>query len=117
MALIEFKNKPDLTTPITADALNHNFNESNDDIKIIEYTQSYSVTTGTGTYGRVTINASAPSGYTWVGYEIISNGYVNSIVNWIMSSTAAQCLVAWYNTSSETFDDLTMVIKGIYKKA
>ena len=27
MALIEFKNKPDLTTPITADALNHNFNE------------------------------------------------------------------------------------------
>ena len=27
MALIEFKNKPDMSTPITADNLNHNFNE------------------------------------------------------------------------------------------
>ncbi len=27
MALIEFKNKPDTTTPINADNLNHNFNE------------------------------------------------------------------------------------------
>ena len=27
MALIEFKNKPDATTPINADNLNHNFNE------------------------------------------------------------------------------------------
>lgn len=29
MALIEFKNKPDTTTPMTADNINHNFNELN----------------------------------------------------------------------------------------
>lgn len=124
MALVEFKDKPSTNSPINADNLNllqNNvetaINEVTDDIIAVEYTQTYSVSTGSGTYGRVTVNASTPSGYTWVAYEIISNGYVNSIINWIISSTATQCQVAWYNVSNTTYENRTMTIKGIYKKA
>ena len=103
--MLIFKNKPDTSTPINASNLNANFeeldgnigdlgsletsdktnivdaiNELNDDIKVVEYTQTYSVSTGSGTYGRVAFNTNTPSGYEWVGYVIISNGYVNSAV-------------------------------------
>ena len=91
-------------------------NEVKDDIIYVEYTQNYSITSGAGTHSRVTFQTSVPTGYTWVGYEIISNGYVNSVINWIMSSTASNCLVAWYNLSDEAYDNLTMTIRGIYKK-
>ena len=91
-------------------------NEVKDDIIYVEYTQNYSITTGTGTRSRITFQTSVPTGYEWVGYEIVSNGYVNSVINWIMSSTASNCLVAWYNLSDETYDNLTMTIRGIYKK-
>ena len=91
-------------------------NELNDDIIYVEYTQNYSIDAGAGTRSRVTFQTSVPAGYNWVGYEIVSNGYVNSVINWIMSSTASNCLVAWYNLSDETYDNLTMTIRGIYKK-
>ena len=123
MQKINFENKPSTNSPINADNLNllqdnveDAIDEVSDDIIYVEYTQNYSITTGTGTRSRVTFQTSVPTGYEWVGYEIVSNGYVNSVINWIMSSTATSCLVAWYNLSDETYDDLTMVIRGIYKK-
>ena len=121
MQKIEFKN--DKTTPLTADVLNElqdnvedAIDEVSDDIIYVEYTQNYSLSGGAGTSSRVTFQTNVPNGYEWVGYEIISNGYVNSVINWIMSSTATNCLVAWYNLSDETYDNLTMTIRGIYKK-
>ena len=124
MNKIEFKDLPDTSTPYNAETFNllqdnveNAIDEVSDDIIYVEYTQNYSITTGTGTRSRVTFQTSVPAGYNWVGYEIVSNGYVNSVINWIMSSTASNCLVAWYNLSDETYDDLTMVIRGIYKKA
>lgn len=123
MQKINFENKPSLNSPINADNLNllqdnveDAIDEVSDDIIYVEYTQDYSITTGTGTRSRVTFQTSVPTGYEWVGYEIVSNGYVNSVINWIMSSTASNCLVAWYNLSDETYDNLTMTIRGIYKK-
>ena len=123
MQKINFENKPSTNSPINADNLNllqdnveDAIDEVSDDIIYVEYTQNYSITTGTGTHSRVTFQTSVPTGYEWVGYEIVSNGYVNSVINWIMSSTASNCLVAWYNLSDETYDNLTMTIRGIYKK-
>ena len=124
MKKIPFKDLPSTDTPIDSANLNllqdnveDAIDEVSDDIIYVEYAQNYSITTGTGTRSRVTFQTSVPTGYEWVGYEIVSNGYVNSVINWIMSSTATNCLVAWYNLSDETYDDLTMVIRGIYKKA
>ena len=123
MQKINFENKPSTNSPINADNLNllqdnveDAIDEVSDDIIYVEYTQNYSITTGTGTRSRITFQTSVPTGYEWVGYEIVSNGYVNSVINWIMSSTASNCLVAWYNLSDETYDNLTMTIRGIYKK-
>ena len=123
MQKINFENKPSTNSPINADNLNllqdnveDAIDEVSDDIIYVEYAQNYSITTGTGTCSRVTFQTSVPTGYEWVGYEIVSNGYVNSVINWIMSSTASNCLVAWYNLSDETYDNLTMTIRGIYKK-
>ena len=123
MQKINFENKPSTKSPINADNLNllqdnveDAIDEVSDDIIYVEYTQNYSITTGTGTRSRITFQTSVPTGYEWVGYEIVSNGYVNSVINWIMSSTASNCLVAWYNLSDETYDNLTMTIRGIYKK-
>ena len=123
MQKINFENKPSTNSPINGTNLNllqdnveDAIDEVSDDIIYVEYTQNYSITTGAGTRSRVTFQTSVPTGYEWVGYEIVSNGYVNSVINWIMSSTASNCLVAWYNLSDETYDDLTMVIRGIYKK-
>ncbi len=123
MQKINFENKPSTNSPINADNLNllqdnveDAIDEVSDDIIYVEYAQNYSITTGTGTRSRVTFQTSVPTGYEWVGYEIVSNGYVNSVINWIMSSTASNCLVAWYNLSDETYDNLTMTIRGIYKK-
>ena len=123
MQKINFENKPSTVSPINATNLNalqdnveDAIDEVSDDIIYVEYTQNYSITAGAGTHSRVTFQTSVPAGYNWVGYEIVSNGYVNSVINWIMSSTATNCLVAWYNLSDETYDDLTMVIRGIYKK-
>ena len=123
MQKINFENKPSTNSPINADNLNllqdnveDAIDEVSDDIIYVEYTQNYSITTGTGTRSRITFQTSVPTGYEWVGYEIVSNGYVNSVINWIMSSTASNCLVAWYNRSDETYDNLTMTIRGIYKK-
>ena len=123
MQKINFENKPSTNSPINGTNLNllqdnveDAIDEVSDDIIYVEYTQNYSINTGAGTRSRVTFQTSVPTGYEWVGYEIVSNGYVNSVINWIMSSTASNCLVAWYNLSDETYDDLTMVIRGIYKK-
>ena len=123
MQKINFENKPSTNSPINADNLNllqdnveDAIDEVSDDIIYVEYTQNYSITTGAGTHSRVTFQTSVPAGYNWVGYEIVSNGYVNSVINWIMSSTASNCLVAWYNLSDETYDNLTMTIRAIYKK-
>ena len=123
MKKINFENKPSTVSPINATNLNalqdnveDAIDEVSDDIIYVEYTQNYSITTGAGTRSRVTFQTSVPAGYNWVGYEIVSNGYVNSVINWIMSSTASNCLVAWYNLSDETYDNLTMTIRGIYKK-
>ena len=124
MQKINFENKPSTNSPINGTNLNllqdnveDAIDEVSDDIIYVEYTQNYSITTGAGTRSRVTFQTSVPTGYEWVGYEIVSNGYVNSVINWIMSSTASNCLVAWYNLSDETYDDLTMTIRGIYKKS
>lgn len=123
MQKINFENKPSTNSPINGTNLNllqdnveDAIDEVSDDIIYVEYAQNYSITTGTGTRSRVTFQTSVPTGYEWVGYEIVSNGYVNSVINWIMSSTASNCLVAWYNLSDETYDNLTMTIRGIYKK-
>lgn len=123
MQKINFENKPDTSSPINASNLNllqenveNAIDEVSDDIIFVEYTQNYSLSGGAGTHSRVTFQTSVPAGYNWVGYEIVSNGYVNSVINWIMSSTASNCLVAWYNLSDETYDNLTMTIRGIYKK-
>lgn len=123
MQKINFENKPSTNSPINADNLNllqdnveDAIDEVSDDIIYVEYTQNYSIDAGAGTRSRVTFQTSVPAGYNWVGYEIVSNGYVNSVINWIMSSTASNCLVAWYNLSDETYDNLTMTIRGIYKK-
>lgn len=123
MQKINFENKPSTVSPINATNLNalqdnveDAIDEVSDDIIYVEYTQNYSLTAGAGTHSRVTFQTSVPAGYNWVGYEIVSNGYVNSVINWIMSSTASNCLVAWYNLSDETYDNLTMTIRGIYKK-
>ena len=123
MNKIEFKDLPDTSTPYNAETFNllqdnveDAIDEVSDDIIYVEYTQNYSITAGAGTHSRVTFQTSVPTGYEWVGYEIVSNGYVNSVINWIMSSTASNCLVAWYNLSDETYDNLTMTIRGIYKK-
>ena len=123
MQKINFENKPSTNSPINGTNLNllqdnveDAIDEVSDDIIYVEYTQNYSITTGAGTRSRVTFQTNVPNGYEWVGYEIISNGYVNSAINWIMSSTASNCLVAWYNLSDETYDNLTMTIRGIYKK-
>ena len=123
MQKINFENKPSTNSPINADNLNllqdnveDAIDEVSDDIIFVEYTQNYSLSSGAGTHSRVTFQTSVPAGYNWVGYEIVSNGYVNSVINWIMSSTASNCLVAWYNLSDETYDNLTMTIRGIYKK-
>ena len=123
MQKINFEDKPSTNSPINADNLNllqdnveDAIDEVSDDIIYVEYTQNYSITTGAGTHSRVTFQTSVPAGYNWVGYEIVSNGYVNSVINWIMSSTASNCLVAWYNLSDETYDNLNMTIRGIYKK-
>lgn len=123
MQKINFENKPSTNSPINADNLNllqdnveDAIDEVSDDIIFVEYTQNYSLSGGAGTHSRVTFQTSVPAGYNWVGYEIVSNGYVNSVINWIMSSTASNCLVAWYNLSDETYDNLTMTIRGIYKK-
>lgn len=123
MQKINFENKPSTVSPINATNLNalqdnveDAIDEVSDDIIFVEYTQNYSLSGGAGTHSRVTFQTSVPAGYNWVGYEIVSNGYVNSVINWIMSSTASNCLVAWYNLSDETYDNLTMTIRGIYKK-
>ena len=123
MQKINFENKPSTNSPINADNLNllqdnveDAIDEVSDDIIFVEYTQNYSLSGGAGTSSRVTFQTSVPAGYNWVGYEIVSNGYVNSVINWIMSSTASNCLVAWYNLSDETYDNLTMTIRAIYKK-
>ena len=123
MQKINFEDKPSTNSPINGTNLNllqdnveDAIDEVSDDIIYVEYTQNYSITTGTGTRSRITFQTSVPTGYEWVGYEIVSNGYVNSVINWIMSSTASNCLVAWYNLSDETYDNLTMTIRGIYKK-
>ena len=123
MQKINFENKPSTVSPINATNLNalqdnveDAIDEVSDDITYVEYTQNYSITAGAGTHSRVTFQTSVPAGYNWVGYEIVSNGYVNSVINWIMSSTASNCLVAWYNLSDEAYDNLTMTIRGIYKK-
>lgn len=123
MKKINFEDKPSTNSPINADNLKllqdnveDAIDEVSDDIIFVEYTQNYSLSGGAGTHSRVTFQTSVPAGYNWVGYEIVSNGYVNSVINWIMSSTASNCLVAWYNLSDETYDNLTMTIRGIYKK-
>ena len=123
MQKINFENKPSTNSPINADNLNllqdnveDAIDEVSDDIIYVEYTQNYSIDAGAGTRSRVTFQTTVPAGYVWVGYEIVSNGYVNSVINWIMSSTATNCLVAWYNLSDETYDNLNMTIRGIYKK-
>ena len=82
MALIEFKNKPDLTTPITADALNHNFNE------LLNKSISESGTNSNGTYvkftdgtmicyNKQTFNTSitTPSGALFISNNLNMNNY------------------------------------------
>lgn len=141
MALIEFKNKPDTTTPMTADNINHNFNELDnnigdlnelettdktsvvdainevkDDIIYVEYSTTYGPANQTNYSNRFTIGTSVPSGYEWVGYEIVDNGYANTVITWILYSSSTACIIGFYTLAALT-TQLTFKLRGIYKKA
>lgn len=76
MALIEFKNKPDLSTPINADNLNNNFNELDDrsteiDDKIGNLSDLATINKANAVIAiNEVLNASVDS------YNLGSNGYI-----------------------------------------
>ena len=140
MALIEFKNKPDTSTPINANNLNYNFNDLNNkigdlsdlesfdktnmvsainevsnDIIYVDYTGKYGPATATNHSGRFTIPTSTPTGYELIGYEILDNGYANTVITWILSSNNTQCVIGFYTLAALSIE-LTFKIRGIYKK-
>lgn len=56
MALIEFKNLPDTSTPLSAENLNHNFNELSD-LQIIKLDVTEKTSLGSGAYKRLAFGA------------------------------------------------------------
>lgn len=119
MKKIPFKDLPSTDTPIDSANLNllqtNIENAINENIKVVEYKQSYTVTSGQGTTGRFIITTSVPSGYELIAYTIHGNGFLNSVITWIISSTDSTCTIAWYNVGSSN-PIAEFVIKGIYKK-
>lgn len=73
MALIEFKNKPDTSTPINAENLNHNFNELNTLITEI-------VESGENENGRW---------IKWADGTLICNGTIRNVTTPANSGTSA----------------------------
>ena len=119
MEKINFKDLPSTETPIDSANLNalqdNAENAINENIKIVEYKQSYTVNTGQGTTGRFTITTNVPEGYELIAYTMHSNGFLNSVITWIISSSDSNCIIAWYNVGSSN-PTAEFVIKGIYKK-
>lgn len=120
MALIEFKNLPDTSTPINATNLNNNFNELNTEIldltnvKTVTYSESITnITPGQARY--VSIPTSVPTGYTLLGYFINGNGYISQVACNIISQTATYCAVNAINYSNQTLG-VTISITGLYAK-
>lgn len=90
-------------------------NEVKDDIIYVEYSTNYGPADQTNYSNRFTINTSVPSGYEWLGYEIIDNGYANTVITWILYSSSTACIIGFYTLAALT-TQLTFKLRGIYKK-
>lgn len=81
MALIEFKDLPDTTTPLTADNLNNNFNEvSKDKIYSTNETNTGKIWIDNKPIYRKVLSTTLPSGTGW-NLTFISLSNVNEITN------------------------------------
>ena len=122
MKKIPFKDLPSTDTPIDSANLNllqdnveDAINEVKDDIIYVEYSTTYGPANQANYSNRFTINTSVPSGYKWVGYEIVDNGYANAVITWILYSSSAKCIIGFY-TLAALQSQLTFKVRGIYKK-